>query len=97
MENEVTKKTNDGAPPTGIDPFPDNCLKNIIAQTASQRVSEGELRSFVKRKVIDSWEQLIYWQSVYLEEVRKGGGTMGHKVGSLRNQQVGLKELFEIL
>lgn len=97
MENEEIKETNDGATPAGSDPFPPNCLKNIKAQTDSQRVAERELEGFVKKKVIETWEKLIYWQSVYLEEVRKGGGTMGHKVGSLRNQQIGLKELFEKL
>ena len=72
-------------------------LKVIRAQSYPQLEAEGELRMFVKKKVIETWDKLIYWQSVYLEEVRKGGGTMGHKVGSLRDQQKGLKELFEKL
>ena len=97
MENEEIKKPNEGASQAGSDPFPPNCLKNVIAQTYSQKRAEEELLLFAKKKVIETWEQLIYWQSVYLEEVRKRGGTMGHKVGSIRNQQIGLKELFERL
>ena len=72
-------------------------LKGVRAQSLSQIEAEGELRMFVKKKIIETWEKLIYWQSVYLEEARKGGGTMGHKVGSLRDQQERLKELFEKL
>ena len=70
-------------------------LKVICATTYSQHQAEDELYLFVKSKVIETWDKLIYWQSVYLEEVRKRGGTMGHKVGSLRDQQIQLKELFE--
>ena len=72
-------------------------LKVVRAESYSQLEAEGELRMLVKKKVIETWDKLIYWQSVYLEEVRKGGGTMGHKVGSLRDQQKQLKELFEKL
>lgn len=72
-------------------------LKNVQAKSESQREAEDELGSFVKKKVIETWDKLIYWQSVYLEEVRKRGGTMGHKVGSMREQQINLKELFEKL
>ena len=97
MENDENEKTNGSSVQGRNDPFPPNSLKVIMAQTDSQRVAERELETFVKRKVIETWEKLIYWQSVYLEEVRKGGGTMGHKVGSLRDQQIGLKELFEKL
>ncbi|MBE0654652.1 MAG: hypothetical protein IH594_12685 [Bacteroidales bacterium] len=68
-----------------------------MAQTYSQKRSEEELLTFVKKKVTETWEQLIYWQSVYLEEVRKRGGTMGHKVGSIRNQVSSLKGLFDRL
>jgi len=50
-----------------------------------------------KKKVIKIWQELIDHLSIYLQQVRMGGGTMGHKVGSIRNQQVGLKDLFEKL
>lgn len=74
-----------------------NTLRIIKPTTHSQSMAEGELRMYVKRQVIETWEKLLYWQSVYLEEVRKGGGTMGHKVGSIRNQQIGLLNLFKRL
>lgn len=91
MENELAKTSEGKSQLSNIE------LKVVCAETYSQHESEGELRMFVKKKVLETWEKLIYWQSVYLEEVRKGGGTMGHKVGSLRNQQIHLKELFESL
>ncbi len=72
-------------------------LKMVKPKTISQYQAEGELRMYIKNQVIETWEKLIYWQSLYLEEVRKGGGTMGHKVGSIRNQQVGLLDLFKKL
>ena len=50
-----------------------------------------------KQKIIATWEKLIDQLSIYLEEVRKRGGTMGHKVGSIRDQQKHIKELFEKL
>jgi hypothetical protein len=50
-----------------------------------------------KQKVISIWEELIDQLSIYLEEARRGGGTMGHKVGSIRDQQKHIKELFEKL
>lgn len=50
-----------------------------------------------KQKIIATWEDLIDQLSIYLEEVRKRGGTMGHKVGSIRDQQKHIKELFENL
>ena len=74
-----------------------NTLRMAKPTTHSQSMAEGELRMYVKRQVIETWEKLLYWQSVYLEEVRKGGGTMGHKVGSIRNQQIGLLNLFKRL
>jgi hypothetical protein len=97
MEDEVKK---DSEPANGIEgavSFYSDSLKAVKPKTSSQYQAEGELRMFVKRQVIETWEKLIYWQSVYLEEVRKGGGTMGHKVGSIRNQQAGLLELFKRL
>ena len=48
-----------------------------------------------KQKIIATWEVLIDQLSIYLEEVRRRGGTMGHKVGSIRDQQKHIKELFE--
>ena len=74
-----------------------NTLRMVKPATSSQSQAEGELRMYVKRQVTETWEKLLYWQSVYLEEVRKGGGTMGHKVGSIRNQQIGLLNLFKRL
>ncbi len=72
-------------------------LKMVKPITGSQYKAEGELQMYIKKQVIETWEKLIYWQSLYLEEVRKGGGTMGHKVGSIRNQQAGLLNLFKNL
>ena len=97
MENEESKTTNESEKSLNSDPFPPNGLKNVIAQTYSQKRAEEELLLFARKKVAETWEQLIYWLSVYLEEVRKRGGTMGHKVGSIRNQVSGLKGLFDRL
>lgn len=97
MDDEIRKEPEPANGIEGAVSYYSDCLKVVKPKTYSQRQAEGELQMFVKRQVIETWEKLIYWQSVYLEEVRKGGGTMGHKVGSLRNQQVGLLELFRRL
>jgi len=47
---------------------------------------------FIRNKVEETMERLIYWESLLLEEVRKGGGTMGYKVGALKKKQIELKE-----
>ena len=39
MENEEIEKSDEGATQTGNDPFPPNSLKNVIAQTYSQKNS----------------------------------------------------------
>ena len=39
MENEEIEKSDEGATQTGNDPFPPNSLKNVIAQTYSQKHS----------------------------------------------------------
>lgn len=70
-------------------------LKMVKPVTGSQYKAEGELQMYIKKQVIETWEKFIYWLSLYLEEVRKGGGTLGHKVGSIRNQQTGLHYLFK--
>jgi len=97
MEDEIKKEPEQENRIEGAVSYYTDCLRMVKPKTPSQYSAEGELRMFVKRQVIETWEKLIYWQSVYLEEVRKGGGTMGHKVGSLRNQQVGLLDLFRKL
>lgn len=97
MEDEIKKEPEPTNGNEGVVSFYSDCLRMVKPKTFSQRQAEGELRMFVKRQVIETWEKLIYWLSVYLEEVRKGGGTMVHKVGSVRNQQVGLLELFKRL
>ena len=97
MENEIKENSESANGNVDAVSYYNDCLKVVKPKTSSQYQAEGELRMFVKRQVIETWEKLIYWQSVYLEEVRKGGGTMGHKVGSIRNSQAGLLELFKRL
>lgn len=97
MENDESKKLDHSSTLNGNEKDSTIELKVVRAESYSQLEAEGELRMFVKKKVIETWDKMIYWQSVYLEEVRKGGGTMGHKVGSIRNQQIDLKKLFENL
>lgn len=70
-------------------------IKSVLAESAYQQLAEEELYSFAKKKVSETWDRLIYWQSVLLEETRKRGGTMGHKVGSMRDTQKNLKNSFE--
>lgn len=97
MENDQNEKSNTSPGLNGNEKDSKIELKVVRAESYSQLEAEGELRMLVKKKVIETWDKLIYWQSVYLEEVRKGGGTMGHKVGSIRNQQIDLMKLFENL
>lgn len=96
MENEIGENPE---PVTGNEGAVSlySTLRIVKPTTYSQSQAEGELRMYVKRQVTETWEKLLYWQSVYLEEVRKGGGTMGHKVGSIRDQQIGLLNLFRRL
>jgi hypothetical protein len=70
-------------------------IKSVLAESSDQQKAEEELYSFVKKKVSETWDRLIFWQSVLLEETRKRGGTMGYKVGGMRNRQKELKMLFE--
>lgn len=97
MENDQNENPNTSTGLNGDQKSLKIELKVVRAQTYSQLEAEGELRMFVKKKAIETWDKLVYWQSVYLEEVRKGGGSMGHKVGSLRDQQINLKKMFETL
>lgn len=97
MENDESKKLDHSSTLNGNGKDSTIELKVVRAESYSQLEAEGELRMLVKKKVIETWDKLNYWLSVYLEETRKGGGTMGHKVGSLRDQQKQLKELFEKL
>ena len=96
MENEIRENSEPATVNEDAVSFY-NTLRMVKPTTYSQSQAEGELQMFVRRQVIETWEKLLYWQSVYREEVRKGGGTMGHKVGSIRNQQIGLLNLFRRL
>ncbi|MBM3420833.1 MAG: hypothetical protein FJY11_06840 [Bacteroidetes bacterium] len=70
-------------------------IKSVLAESSNQQLAEEELYSYVKKRVSETWDRLIFWQSVLLEETRKRGGTMGYKVGGMRNRQKELKKLFE--
>ena len=47
-----------------------------------------------KEKVLKKWDELINELDIYLQEARKAGGTKGHKVGSMRDQQMRVKNSF---
>jgi hypothetical protein len=78
MENEVRENSE---PVSGKEDAVSyyNTLKMVNPMTYSQSQAKDELRMFVKRQITETWEKLIYWQSVFQEEVLKGGGTMGHQ------------------
>jgi hypothetical protein len=67
-------------------------LKAVVAESEYQKLAESEMYRFIRNKVEETMERLIYWESLLLEEVRKGGGTMGYKVGALKKKQIELKE-----
>ena len=50
-----------------------------------------------KKIVLDKWDELIKELSIYIEQTCMYGGTMSHKTGSLKDQQIRLKELFQNL
>lgn len=47
--------------------------------------------------VIEKWSELVNELSIYLEDVKSRGGTMGYKVGYFCKEQKRLKEIFENL
>jgi len=48
-----------------------------------------------EKVVIEKWNNLINELSVLLEIAKKGGGTIGHKVGSMRDKQIELRDNFK--
>ncbi len=49
-----------------------------------------------QRKIVfEKWDELIYELSKLLVHGKTAGGTMGHKIGSMMNQQKKLKDSFE--
>lgn len=45
--------------------------------------------------VFEKWEELINELTILLVYGKEAGGTMGHKIGSMRDKQKKLKEYFE--
>lgn len=37
--------------------------------------------------VLEKWEELVYELSMFLETAKKSGGTLSHKVGSMKERQ----------
>lgn len=48
-----------------------------------------------KQEILNSWCDLIILRENYLQKVKRGGGTMGHKVGYFKNEQIRLMKIFE--
>ncbi len=52
-------------------------------------------RAETKKEILSSWSDLIILLDIYLQQARRGGGTMGHKVGYYKNEQIRLMKVFD--
>lgn len=70
---------------------------NSWRKTSNHLHMSGNEKEVTKQEVCKVWEELIDKMNDYLLEVRKRGGTMGHKVGSLYSSKKETKRIFENL
>ena len=54
------------------------------------------MKTYIEQEkiVFEKWESLISELNQLLEIARKKGGTLGHKVGSMRDKQIEMKSRF---
>ena len=56
---------------------------------------EEDLRLKQKKIVLNKWDELINELSIFLENGRNCGGTLGHRIGSMRDIQIRQKKKFD--
>ena len=53
-------------------------------------------RTKTKKEILDEWSHLISLLDIYLQQARLCGGTLGHKVGCFKHEQIRLRKKFEV-
>ncbi|MDX8341644.1 hypothetical protein SLH46_20770 [Draconibacterium sp. IB214405] len=82
--------------PNHIKGYPKKLKDSEILYELTETVAVGPQLN-TTQEILGTWHYLNTLLEIRLQEVKKAGGTMGHKVGSLKDQQIKLRELFKSL